>query len=41
VRVEAADLEAMEGAARAVYQAARSRAGWAARAVGWLRWPLV
>ncbi len=41
VRVDAADLEAMEGAAGAAYGAARGRVGWAARAVGWWRWPLV
>ena len=41
VRVDAADLAAMSAAARIVYSAARRRAGWAARAAAWLRWPLV
>ena len=41
VRDEAADLEAMEKAARAENNAGRSRAGWAGRAVGAMRWPLV
>lgn len=41
VRVDAGDLQTMERAARSVYEAARRRAGWAARAAAWLRWPLV
>ena len=41
VRVDAADLEAMIKAAGSVYDSARARAGWMARAVSWLRWPLV
>lgn len=41
VRVDGADLEAMESAARAVYHAARGKIGVAARAASWLRWPLV
>jgi hypothetical protein len=40
VRVDAEDLEAMTKAAEAVYAAARLRAGRAARAAAWLRWPL-
>ena len=40
VRVDAADLEAMDGAAGAVYGAARERAGLSGRAAAWLRWPL-
>jgi hypothetical protein len=40
VRVDAEDLAAMTRAAHGVYQAARGRAGWAARASSWLRWPL-
>ena len=41
VRVDVADLEAMSAAAREVYKAAREQAGPAARAVAWVRWPLV
>lgn len=41
VRVDAADLKAMEQAAASVYQAARQRAGLPARAAAMLRWPLV
>jgi hypothetical protein len=41
VRVDGADLEAMERAAEAVYRSARGRAGRAARAASWVRWPLV
>ncbi len=41
VRVDAADLDAMERAAAEVYRAARLRIGWTARAASWLRWPLV
>jgi hypothetical protein len=41
VRVDAADLAAMQAAAVEAYRTARRRAGWAARAVSWLRWPLV
>ncbi|APR79241.1 Hypothetical protein A7982_04588 [Minicystis rosea] len=41
VRVDAADLEAMTQAAGSVYDHARARAGWLARAISWLRWPLV
>jgi hypothetical protein len=41
VRVDAGDLAAMEKAAVEAYRAARGRIGWAARAVSWLRWPLV
>lgn len=40
VRVDGADLEAMESAARTAYRAARAKIGLAARAVAWLRWPL-
>jgi hypothetical protein len=41
VRVDGADLEAMESAARAVYRAAHGQIGLLARALAWLRWPLV
>jgi hypothetical protein len=41
VRVDVADLDAMSRAARSVYRAARGKAGPAARAVSWLRWPMV
>jgi len=41
VRVDAADLAEMERAASAVYEAARHRAGWPARAAASLRWPLI
>jgi hypothetical protein len=41
VRVDGADLAAMADAAAAVYTNARRRAGALARAVGWLRSPLV
>ena len=40
VRVDAADLETMDGAAGAVYRAARAKAGASGRAAAWLRWPL-
>lgn len=40
VRVEAGDLDAMDGAATAVYTHARASAGVASRAVGWVRSPL-
>ncbi|MFO0760281.1 MAG: hypothetical protein U0359_27615 [Byssovorax sp.] len=41
VRVDAADLAAMEDAARAAYREARRRAGIFSRAGASLRWPLV
>lgn len=41
VRVDAADLDAMTNAAGEVYRASRERVGWLARALSWLRWPLV
>jgi hypothetical protein len=41
VRVDAGDLDAMDRAARSVYEAARRQIGWLARAASWLRWPLV
>jgi hypothetical protein len=41
VRVDREDLEAMDASAREVYEAARARAGFATRAAGWVRWPLV
>lgn len=40
VRVDAADLASMERSAREVYRTARGRAGFVARVVAWLRWPL-
>jgi hypothetical protein len=40
VRVDAKDLAAMSAAARSVYATARGRAGFFARAVSWMRWPL-
>jgi hypothetical protein len=40
VRVDGADLAAMTDAALSVYRAARRKAGAAARAASWLRWPL-
>jgi hypothetical protein len=41
VRVDAEDLASMRRAAASVYEATRKRTGWASRAIGWLRWPLV
>jgi len=41
VRVDAHDLEQMRRDASSAYESARRRVGWLARAVGWLRWPLV
>jgi len=41
VRVDAEDLELMKREAISAYQAARHRVGRAARALAWLRWPLV
>jgi len=41
VRVDAADLAAMADAAGRVYATARAQVGWVARAVAWLRWPLL
>ncbi|HEY8042077.1 MAG TPA: hypothetical protein VIF15_19875 [Polyangiaceae bacterium] len=41
VRLDAADLEAMHDGARSAYGAARRRVGLLARALSWLRWPLV
>jgi len=41
VRVDGEDLAAMTEAARQVYEGARKHAGGAARAAGWVRWPLV
>jgi hypothetical protein len=40
VRIEPADLEAMNAAADAVYRAARAKAGISGRAAGWVRSPL-
>jgi hypothetical protein len=40
LRVDAADLAEMDGAATAAYGAARRTAGISGRAVAWLRWPL-
>ena len=40
-RLDAGDVEAMKDAARSVYRAARRRGGVLARALSWLRWPLV
>jgi hypothetical protein len=40
-RLEATDLRVMTHAAQTVYRAARERIGWVARALSWLRWPLV
>ena len=40
VRVDTADLHAMEASARAVYRAARRRAGVTARVFASVRWPL-
>jgi hypothetical protein len=41
VRVDADDLSQMGRDASSVYEKARRRVGWIARAAGWLRWPLV
>ncbi len=41
VRVDAGDLETMERAAQSAYDATQRSAGWAGRAAGWMRWPLV
>jgi hypothetical protein len=40
VQSSTADLEQMSAAASAVYATARRKAGFAARATAWLRWPL-
>ena len=40
VQASASDLEQMSAAASAVYATARRKAGLAARATAWLRWPL-
>jgi hypothetical protein len=40
-RVDATDLESMKRAASAVYRDSRMRVGRLARALSWLRWPLV
>jgi hypothetical protein len=41
VRVEATDLDGMVAASRTAFRAARQRVGSIARALSWLRWPLV
>jgi hypothetical protein len=41
VRIDAADLEAMDREAAAVYREARRGLRWPTRAISWLRWPLV
>jgi hypothetical protein len=41
VRVDAQDLELMRQGAVATYRSARRGIGWSARALSWLRWPLV
>ena len=41
VRLEAMDLHGMNAAARTAFHAARQRIGRVARALSWLRWPLV
>jgi hypothetical protein len=41
VRIDAQDLDAMTLGARAVYRTARAGVGAIARALSWLRWPLV
>ena len=40
-RLETTDLDVMRDAAQTAYRAARRRAGRVARALSWLRWPLV
>jgi hypothetical protein len=40
-RLDATDLEGMRGAAQTAYRAARQRIHRLARALSWLRWPLV
>jgi hypothetical protein len=40
-RLETRDLQAMTDAAQVAYHAARQRTGRMARALSWLRWPLV